>query len=174
MSDPAIIAAIIAFFGVVLSALISLAISRRSSFIMAVTAERSKWIDKLRENIAELLSLFSAIYLMKEKNTPEADAKREKADRLIAVITMQLNPENEIDKNMIALLPNLIASVEANSDEYRGIEEEFIIHAQFLLKEEWEKVKFEAMGWILWVLSLRFIKSCKRKKSYLKFANSTP
>jgi len=169
MSDPAIIAAIIAFFGVALSALISLIISRRSSFIMAVTAERSKGIDKLRENIAELLGLCSAIYFMKDKNTLEANAKREKADRLIALITMQLNPNNEIDANMIDFLPQLVQSTEKDA-EYRPLEANFIRHAQFLLKEEWEKVKTEAMGVLLSALYKRKPEREKRLAEYKKFA----
>jgi hypothetical protein len=50
--DVTIIAAIIALGGVVVSSFISKLISGRTLYINAVTVERSKWIDKLRDNIA--------------------------------------------------------------------------------------------------------------------------
>jgi hypothetical protein len=55
MSDAAsasVAAALIAFLGVALSALVSLAISRRTGYVSAVTVERARWINSLRENIA--------------------------------------------------------------------------------------------------------------------------
>ncbi len=169
-NNLAITAAIFALGGVILSALVSLIISRSSLFIMAVTAERSKWIDKLRENIAELLGTCSAIHLTKEQNTPEVIAKKEKADRLIALITMQLNPDNEIDANMIALLRELPVSAEKNGN-YRKLEAKFIHHAQFLLKKEWEKVKTEAMGTIFSIFRCRLRKEKELVTRYKKFRN---
>lgn len=160
-----ILAAVIGFIAAIL-------VSRNSSFITAVTTERSKWIDKLRENIAELVSTCSAIRLMHKQDPSEALIKQEKADRLIAVIIMQLNPENEIDKNMIDLLPNLITSVEVDEDGYRGLEKQFICHAQFLLKKEWEKVKTEAMGEIWAILKKRARKEKELLVKYRSFAKS--
>jgi hypothetical protein len=53
---PIVIAAIIAFFGAMISTIIALSIARRNTYLKAVTAERSKWIDKLRNNISEFAS----------------------------------------------------------------------------------------------------------------------
>jgi hypothetical protein len=54
---PVIIASVIAFVGVICSAIISFAVARRANYLTSVTAERSKWLDKLRTNIAELAAL---------------------------------------------------------------------------------------------------------------------
>jgi hypothetical protein len=87
---PELAAALIALIGVIISAIISTIISRRSSYITAVTTQRSIWIDKLRGNIAELLAACGAIRLaLPDVNSGEARGRCEEADRLIALITMQ-------------------------------------------------------------------------------------
>jgi hypothetical protein len=173
-SDPGVIAAIIALIGVLISAAISTSISRRASYITAVTTERSKWIDKLRENIAALLGNCGAIRAetATTTTTQEAAAHRENTDRLIALITMQLNPGNPIDANMIGLLPLFPNSAEKDKPSYRSLEKAFVRHAQYLLKEEWEKVKDEARGW--WAPRLCSIsKRHKRETEYKAYCSKS-
>lgn len=169
--EPQVDAAFIALIGVVISiiisATVSLIVSRRSSYIMAVTAERSKWIDKLRENIADLLGNLGAIRTLEQTGRGERHEKLEKLDRLIALITMQLNPKGTVDQNIIGLLALFPKWVEDQSADYRGLEKAFVFHSQFLLKEEWETVKFEAMGCLSkpqW-----YWKPWTRKEDYRKF-----
>lgn len=90
-----------------------------------------------------------------ETQTSQAyDEKRNKADGLISLISLQLNPADEggIDKNLIAHLRILVEATEKPGDEFRKEEKKLVRHSQFMLKEEWEKVKTEARGWIatLW------------------------
>jgi len=170
--EPGVGAAVIAFIGVIISiiisAIISLVVSRRSSYIIAVTAERSKWIDKLRENIADLLGTCGAVHNTGDDRTSDAArARREKLDRLIALITMQLNPKGSVERNMVGLLVLFPKRAEDPKEDYRGLEKAFVRHSQFLLKDEWERVKFEAMGCLSkprW-----YWKECTRKKDYQKF-----
>jgi len=156
----------------VVSVVVSGAVSRRSSYIVAVTTQRSAWIDKLRGNIADLLGACAAIQLgMYDTKPEEARAQRGNVDRLIALITMQLNPDNEIDANMIGLLALFPKRAESEKEKYRELEHAFVRHAQFLLKAEWEKVKFEAMGWpskIAW-----YRKRCERERNYNDFCTRT-
>lgn len=110
---------------------------RRSVYISSVTAERSKWIEKLRSNIAELLQVCAAIN--NETQTSQAyDEKRNKADGLISLISLQLNPADEggIDKNLIAYLRILVEATEKPGDEFRKEEKKLVRHSQFMLKEE--------------------------------------
>ena len=170
--DPVVVASIIAFVGVIVSAIISTIISRRSSYMTAVTAERSKWIDKLRGNIAELLGICSGIRMaLPDVASEEACGRRETLDRLIALIRMQLNPDNRIDANMIGLLGLFPERVKNLAADYRSLEAAFVRHAQFLLKEEWEKVKLEAMGMLFkpcW-----YKKRNKRTAAYESFCTTT-
>ena len=163
-TDPQVVAAMIALIGVVVSivvsAVISLIVARRSSYINAVTAERSKWIDKLRENIADLLGTCGALYRGEKQD-------RQKADRLIAVITMQLNPKGDIDKNIIDLLALFLEKAEKKCGNYKTMEKATVRHAQFLLKAEWKQVKLEAMGF--WSKPRWYWKACTRGQHYRNF-----
>ena len=160
-------AAIIAFIGVLFSLLVSLTIARKASYLTSVTAERSKWIDKLRENLAAFFGIGGAI--MNTVGTPSTQ-DIEKADRLVALIKMQLNPSGSIDSNIINLCDRILEQLPNKGNQYRHLEKATIRHAQFLLKEEWETVKYEATGW-LGKLLFRF-RACQRECKYKEFCKS--
>lgn len=170
-ANPAVVAAVIAFIGVVVSGFVAFTVSKRSTYLTTVTAERSKWIDKLRANISELLGTCGAIHMSKDRTSERALAKRQEADRLIALITLQLNPNDGsgIDRNLIDLLPRLVKSSEKDDDTYRLFERRFVRHTQFLLKEEWEKVKAEAKGATLAWLSRAGRERQRRAAQYRAF-----
>ncbi|WP_141135719.1 hypothetical protein [Cereibacter sphaeroides] len=163
-------AAIIAVCGVIFSAFSAFVTGRRSVYISSVTAERSKWIEKLRSNIAELLQL-CAVINNDTKTRLDYDEKRNKADGLISLISLQLNPADEggIDENLIAHLRILVKATEKSGEEFREEEEKFVRHSQFMLKEEWEKVKTEARGWIATLWNKVRGKKRARKCAYIRF-----
>lgn len=175
-------AAFIALCGVVITAFAAFITGRRSVYISSVTAEGSKWIEKLRTNIADLLGVCSAIQLSipvdmvaKGQRTAAGYAsdieRRHQADRLVALITLQLNPNDEsgIDHNLIIHMGNLVRSAEKVDNSYRIEEEKFIRHCQFLLKEEWEKVKSEARGTLKSIVPRQRKKAEIRKAAYRAF-----
>ena len=177
-SSVTILVALLALTGVFVTALISafvaISASKRSTYIASVTTERSKWIEKLRGNIAELLSVCGAISMAKGAKTVDeekTEARRREADKLIALITLQLNPfdNSGIDQQLIKLMPELIGSAEKPSANYRKCEEKFVKHAQCLLKEEWEKVKSEAQGRIVAWWSGSEERRWSRSARYRKF-----
>jgi hypothetical protein len=147
VATAAIVAACIAALVSLIVAAFTWRTANHTMYLNAVTAERSKWIGKLRENIAKLLGVCGAIHLaLPDASSPEARALREKADRLMALIQMQLNPNNQVDANIIALLPRLVKASQNVQGDYRALEKAVIMHAQCLLKEEWEKVKLESIS----------------------------
>ncbi len=163
-------AAIIAVCGVVFSAFSAFVTGRRSVYISSVTAERSKWIEKLRSNIAELLQVCAAIN-NETQRTHGYDDWRNRADGLISLISLQLNPADEdgIDKNLIAHLRILVKATTKSPDEFRKEEEKFVRHSQFMLKEEWEKVKSEARGSISKIWHKIRGRKCARRCAYKRF-----
>lgn len=171
--NPAVSAAIIALCGVIISAFVAFTSSRRSVYISSVTVERSKWIEKLRSNIAELLELCAAI---SHKKDITYDEKRNKVDRLISLITLQLNPADKggIDKNLITHLQYLLKACERSAEDYRAEEKRFIRHSQFMLKEEWEKVKAEARGSLSSLWHKFLFRKFRRKCAYNKFLRHHP
>jgi hypothetical protein len=91
--------------------------------------------------------------------------------RLTSLIKLQLNPFNEIDKNIIRILDNFEQSFQnPRTSRWAGDDYLLIAHAQWLLKAEWEKVKLEAAGCPK-KLSL-WLKAKIHMRRYRKFANS--
>lgn len=171
-----IIAASIALCGVAISALVAFTTARRSVYISSVTAERSKWIEKLRANIADLLGVCSAIHLCRISDSPQGVSREHlnrmnEADRLVALITLQLNPADKsgIDMNLIKHMNVLVEVADKGRGSYRAEERKFIRHSQFMLKEEWEKVKTEVRGPLMSLLTFNYCKALERNKDYRRF-----
>jgi hypothetical protein len=171
--DP-VIAAGIALIGVLIAAIISATISRRTAYLTTVTAERSKWIDNLRSNIAELAALCVYIHfkvnmtsLTEYGKSPEHDENLRKIENLKATIQLQLNPNGTIDQNILRILSRI--HFLATRQEYTVVSAHWLLiaHSQWLLKEEWETVKYEASG----LLRRRFaaVKRCYRVWAYKRF-----
>jgi hypothetical protein len=171
-TDPATISAVIAVSGVLFSVLVSALISRRTNYLNAVTVERSKWIDKLRNNISECVGALGYLHFQTVLDSdfcisPERNELVKKTEVMIAVIKLQLNPNAQIDRNIIALLGALpFLAEKSDDDKYRDAEQLLIRHSQFLLKEEWEKVKYEARGPTkhLWTWPKSIRRSCQYRK----------
>lgn len=144
------VVAVIAFIGVLISAVLSSLIARKSAYISSVTVERSKWLDKLRANISDLVAELSQISIQTASDAYPAGSEMitsiKRADAKIAMIKLQLNPRGSIDKNIIKVMDLAIkvAGKKAPEIHCRDIEAALIRHSQFLLKEEWEKVKMES------------------------------
>jgi hypothetical protein len=155
-----IISAVIAFAGVIISAVVSKLTSGRSLYINAVTVERSKWIEKLRNNIATCSGDLRTLSYKMERtlamsrvapiNLHEQDPLVQKINILISLVSLQLNPSGEIDKNIIKILAEMPALAGSPYGQRRRTADELLIgHSQWLLKAEWEKVKAESRGIIL-------------------------
>jgi hypothetical protein len=147
-----VLAACIALIGVLLSAIISLLISGRNLFVNTVTIERSKWIEKLRQNIASCSGLLRTLsYKAAAGNFTAAEREEyiQKVNRLISLIPLQLNPFGEIDQTILSLLESMPALAEQQDGaRLRTADDKLIKHSQWLLKAEWEKVKYEPRWWL--------------------------
>ena len=146
--NAALAAAIFSFTAVLISVLFTFFASRRSIYISSVTAERSKWIEKLRSNLSDYVGVCSALHrynvydILKVENTAKKSELTREVARIRALISLQLNPNDEsgIDRNIIIQMKRLF-DLTGDIMDYNIEETKFIRHCQFLLKEEWEKVK---------------------------------
>ena|ERR1700729_1491485 len=144
MLESAVLAAVVA-------ALVSVLVATRNNYMQAVTAERSKWIDKLRENISTFSGKtrtfsYKIVHRITPFNSPEYVDAIDEINKLIALIKLQLNPKGEVDGNLIRLLDKIPSLADNPSDlgaKLRRADNLLIQHAQWLLKDEWEKVKRE-------------------------------
>jgi len=179
LSDTALVAllaACFAFLSAVVAAVVSLWVSARTRYINAVTVQRSEWIERLRTNLAKFSGAALTLhYKFVEQDGPDKSEEylrliRELND-LIPLVRLQLNPRGNIEQNMIAILlrvPRLTEKKDAK--KLLTADDLMIRHSQWLLKAEWEKVKYEAGSCVykLWcaliknrLYSWRYRRFCK-------------
>jgi hypothetical protein len=143
---------------------LNLRTSKKTAFINSVTAERVKWIQKLRENLSTFCGLSYHMHYTPDYRVANLQELRqyrefaqyvdymekrgkemiEECDKLVMMIKLQLNPDGTQDKEIIKLL-DIIPKIKDDRHElFEAKLSEIIGHAQILLKEEWEKVKDES------------------------------
>lgn len=159
-------------------------IASRAVYIGSITAERSKWIDKLRANLSGYYSLSSSVVHRRNKMTTITDdeIKRvltkerygdlQKLEKLASLLRLQLNPDGQIDGNVIAIIEELQAHQDDDDRDMSANRDLLLSHSQWLLKLEWEKVKWEASGMFHRLLNRRF--EAVRLKKYALWVGSTP
>jgi hypothetical protein len=151
--------AAIALVGVVITAItggvVAFVTSRKALYVNAVTVERSKWIEKLRSSLADYPSIAHAVFYEGNKAIRQDGVLNFSAEyygllrdlqKIKSLLKLQLNPNGTIDQNVILLVDRVyeLARTVTFGPELDEAERLLVKHAQFLLKEEWEKVKLEA------------------------------
>lgn len=133
-------------------------IAGRNVYINSITAERSKWLDKLRINLSAYYSLSSSVAYRQRQPAPITDqdirkqqvagryVDLEKLEERASLLRLQLNPHGDIDGRVLAIIEALQAHQDREGADISALRELLISHAQWLLKAEWEKVKWEARG----------------------------
>ncbi|MBD8469580.1 hypothetical protein [Sphingomonas sp. CFBP 8765] len=152
----AVIVALIALVGALAGVLTSYLVAGRTVYINSITAERSKWIEKLRTNIAAHSGLLAELSftlhgqkVVKNEGSGMASLVVNvltKINNSAAIIQLQLNPWNEIDKNILSLIESIVIRDGTDHNLVDEADKLLIAHSQWLLKAEWEKVKYEAHG----------------------------
>jgi hypothetical protein len=152
-TEIAILSLIVALLSVVLSPLVSLAIARRSNahaFRVAkknlVSPMRQKWIDSVRDPVAELSSQLWYYYIAGADHHPKGPEIISKIHFLERRLRLLLNPAEEDHKRLSGLFQKAIASVEfkrASEQEMAKLDAEITECAQRILKTEWKRVKDE-------------------------------
>jgi hypothetical protein len=117
--------------------------SRRTAFVNVVTAERIKWIQKVRENIALLCTLSEQ--WVRHPNGSNLAELSERLERLKNEVRLQLNPEDAEDQDLERFVLRLPSWTNAITPEDFDTLETLIVGAtKRMLKREWDKVKDEA------------------------------
>jgi len=169
-----------AIIGVVISAVVSTIVSRRSVYINAVTAERSKWIEALRGTISKLSAAADRVVTLRQaQHAQQAQAAdyaesvewatdTQELHRLMSDLMLRLNPTEHEALNLMKAARKLNAAARLHSSAAVILADEIMVrHAQWVLKAEWERVKEEAAG------SLQAPKFCirrwRRRRAYKQF-----
>ena len=129
---------------------ISIKNSRKTIFINSITSSRIKYIQELRNAIAEYCGLFynyHTLLMDDPKLSKEKLNILEKADKLKYLITLHLNPmDTDWDTQIIKLIDEIRSSISQFPKEKI---DELITITQYLLKLEWEGAKLESKKGII-------------------------
>jgi len=128
--------------------------AKKTTFINSITTSRIKYIQELRNTIAELCSLVTS-YKSRISKLDYADHFEllKQTNKLKYQIRLYLNPADEYWDDKILELINQIV-VKDDIDPQNKIDE-LIVITQFLLKLEWEGVKRESEKGIISELEKR-------------------
>jgi hypothetical protein len=158
--DPlaiSLVSACTALVASILGPVVTLAVARRQINANIVSANRQRWIESLRDLIAEMVSLLAAVIVVKEglkgrwnegRGAIEADPKLlAKLERIVLVqwkIRLMINPHEADHQALYRAFES--AFVHARSEDTPASEVEADIEsitrlAQPILKREWERVK---------------------------------
>ncbi len=121
--------------------------NKRTTFINTVTSERVKWIQNTREAISTLCGR-THYWLMTqdEISKDESNNVRKEVDKLRSLVKLQLNPKSEKDIELM----NLIDDMSKYTDKYyekemKDLLGKIVNKSQYLLKDEWDKVRDESV-----------------------------
>lgn len=125
-------------------------IAARNSRASVVSANRQKWIDAIRDDVAEFIAVRSQMVLIARSGSfnpsgqdmvmSEARQMRNRAVMLRARVEMRLNHNEDDHQNLLRAMDEYDQAVSDESDgKLRSI-------ARKIFKAEWERLKKEAAG----------------------------
>jgi hypothetical protein len=129
-----------------------------------VSAKRQNWIDELRKDMSEFLTVMARLNELRRpakglskadevKNFEDVATYNFRGSELGIRIKLRLNPNEEEHNKLVSLLGELSdASAdpppnetpehsEAATRAFRGARDKVVAHMQMILKHEWERVK---------------------------------
>jgi hypothetical protein len=117
---------------------------KRTAFINTVTAERVKWIAKVRDNVATLCALCDQWMLHRtQESMPELQRRIEQVKN---EIRLQLNPNDPEDQDIERLLARFPTwKLSMSHEDYASLQRTLVSATQAMLKREWDKVKEESI-----------------------------
>jgi hypothetical protein len=158
--DPVLISLVSALTALVASVvgpIVTVQVAKRQIAANVVSTNRHKWIAELREMLAELVSLMSAVAVMRSRwkdpwnrGMAVLDANPqliEKIERIVLVqwkIRLLLNPSEPQSVELHDLIMSAFNRLQAetwNEAEMHVCIEEITHRSQLLLKREWRRVK---------------------------------
>ena len=147
--EPAVISAITALVAVIASPIVSIYVAKRQIRASVVSANRQKWIDQLRDCLAELLTALRFLNLRRDGSVALAQhewvERFQRAFQLSSKVSLLLNPNETDHRALHAMLREagglLLDNADDRSEKLVAITERILEQSQAILKREWERVK---------------------------------
>ena len=119
--------------------------AKKTSFINTVTAQRVKWLEQMRYDVASFVGLTHNWAMSTEEEQGKKEYLKE-IDRLRYVIRLRLNPDDTPDRKIAALIKEIPELTHVSQrDKLIQKLEALTVATQEMLKDEWEKVKQESL-----------------------------
>ena len=132
--------ALIGFVGAIIGSLFTVAVTKMNNYNQSVSQCRNKWLNDMRENISKMLACKKALDDA-ENNEKKIELKREyEYAKNQTLLRLNLSENKHI---LLKLAIEELDSLQNYSDE---IVQKIAEISRSILKEEWEKVKYEAKG----------------------------
>ena len=147
--DAAIVSAVTALVAVIISPAVSVYVARRQIRASVVSASRQKWIDSLRDDLAQVYTAIHVLGLQRSLeliSDDELHARMAELTLLESRISLRLNPKEEDHRAILSSIHESIQAMGAGSETAkRAAIQTHLSHlqqnAQVALKREWERVK---------------------------------
>ncbi len=142
-----LIGIVVTFCVGVYSLIVGISNSKRTIYINSVTTSRTKYINDLKEYIAEFLGLVNYYVAGGFAVTETAEGNLQKLDRLRFLIKFQLNAHHFFDAAMIKTVDRIVdlAKPKMTVLDPLHVQMELLTSlTQASLKFEWEGIKYEA------------------------------
>ena len=145
-----VLSALTALVAVIVGPIVSFKIAKRQISASTVTTSRQRWINDLRDAIADFNAKASMIYSL-GINHYANEHSIPRIEELVQInyrIELLINPSEEDHAKIVKIVDDIttsfmsaVAQKEKIGDELNGKQKELISLAQKVLKHEWERVK---------------------------------
>lgn len=135
-----IVAVLAVFFGPLIQLFIAKAHIRAS----VLSANRQRWIDQLREQVAELITLACDLKARAEFPALDGPTTLQKTFEMQlrrSTIELLLNPKEKDHQQLAKLIGEATAGITKPPDEDKTNIRAIVALSQAILKREWERVK---------------------------------
>jgi hypothetical protein len=149
--NPEMVTAITALVAVVVGPLLSIYVARKQINTEALSKNRQEWINKLRNELAELITIVMHVppaYAANSINNQEAIAKHGELTEKVELVKLLLNPKESDHQELVRLITSASIQVkdainqrQGNAVKLEEVAERVVKQAQIILKREWERVK---------------------------------
>lgn len=149
--NPEMVTAITALVAVVVGPLLSIYVARKQINSAALSTNRQEWINKLRNVLAELITIIRHVppaYAANSITGKEAIAKHGELTEKVELVKLLLNPKETDHQELVGLVTSASTQMRDAINQQQGnamklgeAAERVVAQSQIILKREWERVK---------------------------------
>ena len=149
--EPAVVSSITALVAVIASPFVTIYVAKKNISSSVVSKNRQEWINRLRNEIAELLKEIQHVpsaYSADAITLQQAIEKHGLILSKVEVIRLLINPKEPDHEDLVRQIKiasdKVISSInqkKGNAEELETMASNIVTLSQAILKREWERVK---------------------------------